>query len=129
MREDPILQVAEHSFGYSVKAQVVTDNPAWAIILGLRSLGWLTYKQCELRVFGWSLENAIANSPVHKRTTLEAILELAELGLVTYECIGTIFHPDGTQEPFGIKTVREANSRLTRRYDLRVNKGDCDEKV
>lgn len=129
MRQELPQQVAEHSFGYSVKPQVVTDNPAWAILLGLRSLGWLTFKQCELRVFSWSLENTIANSPVHKTATLDAIVELAELGLVTYECIGTTFHPDGTQEPFGITVVREANPRLTHRYDLRQNRGDCDEKV
>ena len=126
LQEQP-PSVAEHAFGNSVKRQVVVENPQYAILLGLRHLGWLTFKQCEIRVFSWSYENVIANSPVHRDLTRQTLIEMEEIGLVKLQVFGWIFHPDGTEEPWIISKVFDANPGFTKRYNMRVNDGSCNE--
>lgn len=122
-------QIAEHAFGYSVPNQdVFCENPEYAIMLGLRRYGWLTYDQCKIRVFSWSMENANNSTDCNARLVIDTLLELEELGLVELKLVATVIDkrkkPDQESKTFGVLEVRDANFRFTRRYESCNNKGD-----
>lgn len=124
MREE-VPQIAEHAFGYGVKAQVTVENPQYAILLGLRSLGWMTYEQCCIRVFSWSNDQLSIASDANKRLVWETLLEMEEVGLVNLKKHGTWHFPDGHEEPW-ISEIHAAIPRFTRRYHQRINEGNND---
>lgn len=121
MREE-VPQIAEHAFGYSVKSQVTVANPEYAILCGLRSLGWLTYEQCCIRVFSWSMDQLAIASEANRKVVWSTLEELEETGIVTLKRLGTWHFPDGHTEPW-ISEVHMAIPRFTRRYHQRTNDG------
>lgn len=124
MRED-VPQIAEHAFGYGLKTATTVSNPQYAILLGLRSLGWLTYEQCQIRVFGWSREQISQATPQTLQIVSQTLLEMEELGLVHLKRLGLMHYPDGRTEPW-ITEVQDATGRVTRRENSRINEGNND---
>ena len=119
MREE-VPQIAEHAFGYYAKTQVVVDNPAHAVMLGLRRFGWMTFNQCAIRIFSWSAEYTKDHAACHGTLVKDTLLELEELGLVRL-----VYWPlkEGQTEQL-IKEVRDANERITKRYEHTENDGE-----
>ncbi len=116
MREE-VPQIAE---GYGYKCATTVSNPQYAILLGLRSLGWLTYEQCHIRVFGWSREQITQATPQTAKITQQTLLEMEELGLVRLELADT-----QAVKPRILK-VFDATGRITRRENSRINEGNND---
>ena len=121
MHED-IPQIAEHAFGYSTKAQVVVDNPIYAVMLGLQRYGWMTFDQCKLRIFSWSKEYANNPAPCHKTLVQDTLKEMKELGLITIEVIAEN-EVTATTTQF-ISKIYDANPRITKRYNHCKNDGE-----
>lgn len=130
MREE-MPQIAEHAFGYHAKPQVTTGNPAYAVMLGLRRFGVMSYDQCKLRIFSWSTEYANNPAPCHTELAIKELLDLEELGLVELILVTTVVDRrpialnklDKQSQTFGVLEVRDANFRFTRRYNRTQNTG------
>lgn len=131
MREE-LPQIAEHSFGYHAKTQTIVDNPAFAVMLGIRRFGWMNYDQCKLRIFSWSAEYANDPAPCHQQLVIDTLLEMEDLELVTLNLVATVVDRrpvalaklDKQSQTFGVLEVRDANFRFTRRYNRTQNTGD-----
>lgn len=122
MRED-VPQVAEHILKHGFKMTTTTSNPQYAVLLGLRSLGWMTFEQCQIRIFGWSRDQIAEASPQTLQIVSRTLLDMEEIGLVRLERLGQWHFPDGHSEPW-IAKVHEARGRFTRRENSRINEGN-----
>ena len=118
---DEVPQIAE---GYSYKVSTTVSNPQYAILLGLRSLGWLTYEQCQIRVFGWSREQISQATPQTAKIVYQTLLDMEELGLVSLKRAEETV-PSRKSEP-RILEVHDATGRITRRENSRINEGNND---
>lgn len=129
MREET-PQIAEHAFGTKCEQRAVVKDPEFAIMLGLRRYGWMTYEQCRIRVFSWNADYANEPSPKHRYAVLNAIFELEELGLVEVLVSNENLVLGEFCKHHGILQVRLLEKRLTKRYEQTENKGvDSDDKT
>lgn len=121
---EQLPQIAEHAFGYSVKTQVIVDNPKHAVLLGLRRFGWMTFDQCKIRIFSWSMEYANNPAPCHRTIVADTLFELEELGLVrvVISPVNTVVRENGSDH--GILEVWDTNHRITKRYEHCKNERD-----
>lgn len=127
MREET-PQIAEHAFGTKCEQRAVVKDPEFAIMLGLRRYGWMTYEQCRIRVFSWNSDYANEPSPKHRYAVLNAIFELEELGLVEVVVSNESLVLTEFCKYHGILQVHLLEKRLTKRYEHAENKGvDTDE--
>lgn len=129
MREDS-PQIAEHAFGHKCEQKAVVKDPEFAILLGLRHYGWMTYEQCSIRVFSWNLDYSNEPSPKHRYAVLNAIFELEALGLVEVSVSKENLVMREFCKDHGIIEVRLNEKRITRRTEYTKNKGsdnDCED--
>lgn len=94
----------------------IVANPAYAVILALRTYDTISYYSAALRIFGLNVEAWQYSTRQVKDVVWKALLDLEETGLVRLRRIGTIYRTDGVEEPM-IVSVSSTMRRYTKRYE------------